>query len=63
MFNLIVKLIPFYKCVLEISISKAIGPSNILVINAWIDYIIYRYYVDIRLYVSWRSFGISVTRY
>ena len=37
MFNLIVKLISFNQCVLDIGISKAIGPSNILVINAWIS--------------------------
>ena len=40
MFNFIVKLIPFHQCVLEIGISKAIGPSNIFVINAWISKII-----------------------
>ena len=40
MLNLIFKLISFDKCVLEIGISTAIGPYNILVIYAWISNII-----------------------
>ena len=43
----------FHKCVMEIGISKAIGPYNILVINVWIS----------KINVSWRSFGISLTKY